>query len=80
MQSNYPTEIRLSPAVRETLARTSADVHRSLTQPARFLLALNAKARRTGSPIFAGVGLAKRAKSRAKGRIAKASRKANRER
>ena len=44
----------------------------------KMLLALNAKADRTGSPVFSGVGLAEKARRRAAGRVAKASRKANR--
>jgi hypothetical protein len=72
------TEIRLSPAVREVLGRSSASAHSGLTFGAKFLLALNYKATRTGSPVFAGVGLVERAARRAKGRAAKASRRANR--
>lgn len=82
MQSNYPTEIRLSEAAKAALGRVpvtpGTTVFDTLSPAAKFLVALNAKARRTGSPIFAGVGLSKRAKRRAAGRIAKASRKRNR--
>lgn len=78
MNPRQPTEIRLSDSAKAALGRTSADAHRHLTEGAKFLLALNAKAARTGSPVFAGVGLVEKARRRAAGRVAKASRKANR--
>ena len=63
--------IQLSPEVRSIIGR-------NLSMKSRTLLALNAKARREGTTLFGGVGLAEKQRRRAKGRIAKASRKANR--
>ena len=63
--------IQLSPEVRALL-----DVH--LTTKTKMLLALNAKATRTGTPVFEGVGLAEKARRRESGRRAKAARKATR--
>ena len=63
--------IQLSPEVQ-------AIIGRHLSMKSRVLLALNVKAQRTGSPLFTGVGLAEKEKRRRKGRVAKASRKANR--
>ncbi len=63
--------IQLSPEVKALLGS-------ALPMKSRVLLSLNAKANRTGSPVFTGVGLAEKARRRAKGRVAKASRKRNR--
>jgi len=49
-----------------------------LDADSKFLLALNAKATRTGSPIYAGVPAATRQKRRAAGKVAKRQRKVNR--
>lgn len=45
---------------------------------ARFLFALNAKANRTGSPIFAGIDRDEKARRRAKNKVARQSRRVNR--
>jgi hypothetical protein len=63
--------IQLSPEVKALLGS-------ALPMKSRVLLSLNAKADRTGSPVFAGVGQAEKDRRRAKGRVAKASRKRNR--
>jgi len=49
-----------------------------LDESSKFLLALNAKANRTGSPIFAGIPFTTRKQRRAAGKVAKAQRKVNR--
>lgn len=53
-------------------------IGQALPMEARVLLSLNAKARRTGSPVFTGVGLAEKNRRRAAGRRAKAARKITR--
>jgi hypothetical protein len=63
--------ITLSPEVRAAL-----DTH--LDTKSRFLLARNAKAQRTGSAVFSGVSALDKRRRRAAGKVAKASRKANR--
>lgn len=73
-----PAVVTLAPEVRETLGRSSAKVHAALTSEARFLVALSQKALRTGTPVFAGISPAERDRRRAKGRVARASRKMNR--
>ena len=70
--------ITLAPEVREALGRSSTQVHASLTQGARFLLALSAKEQRTGSAVFRGVPASVKAARRAAGKRAKAARKASR--
>lgn len=61
------------------MIKYAADLARTyLDTDSKFLLALNAKANRTGSPIYAGVPAATRQKRRAAGKVARASRKANR--
>lgn len=70
--------LNLSPAVREILGRTSPQQHVTMTQDVRFLAALTAKSERTGSPVYAGIPAAERSRRRAAGRVAKASRRANR--
>lgn len=77
-QPRMPVEFRLDPEVQAALGRTSAEAHSALTHGAKFLLALNAKAARTGSPVFAGVGLAEKARRRAAGKRQRAARKVNR--
>lgn len=49
-----------------------------LDYDSKFLLALNAKATRTGSPVFAGIPFVTKQRRRAAGKVAKASRKVNR--
>ena len=78
MSPPTPTPIELTEEVRTALGRTSAQAHASLTSGAKFLLALSAKAQRTGSPVFAGIPAAEKARRRAAGKRAKAARKANR--
>ncbi len=63
--------IQLSPEVKALLGS-------ALPMKSRVLLSLNAKADRTGTPVFTGIDPAEKARRRAKGRVAKASRKANR--
>ncbi len=63
--------IQLSPEVKALLGS-------ALPMKSRVLLSLNAKADRTGSPVFTGVGQAERDRRRASGRRAKAARKVNR--
>ncbi len=63
--------IQLSPEVKALLGQ-------ALPMKARVLLSLNAKADRTGTPVFDGIGAAEKSRRRAKGRVAKASRKRNR--
>lgn len=70
--------IQLSPDAREALGRTSVATHKALTHGVRSLAALNARSVRTGAPIFAGIPFAEKTKRRAAGKVAKASRKANR--
>lgn len=75
--------IRLSDAAKAALGRTGTkpqSVFDRLDVKGKYLIALNAKSDRTGAPVFAGVGLAEKSKRRAKGRVAKASRKQNRSR
>ncbi len=77
-QSARNVPMTLSPEVREILGRATAVEYDTLLSPVRFLAALGAKADRTGTPVFDGIGAAEKARRRAKGRVAKASRKANR--
>ncbi len=77
-QSARNVPMTLSPEVREILGRTTAVEYNTLLSPVRFLAALSAKADRTGSPMFAGISTAERDRRRAKGRVAKATRKRNR--
>jgi hypothetical protein len=63
--------VNLSPATRATLFG-------AMDLPSKFLLALNAKANRTGTPVFAGVDPVEKARRRAAGKVAKAQRKVNR--
>lgn len=70
----------MTPEVREVLGRSSAASYSALTEGVRFLAALNAKAVRTGSPVFAGVPYAEKQDRRAAGRRAKAARKLQRTR
>jgi len=73
-----PTPIQLSDDVRATLGRSSADAHAKLTHGTKFLLAVTAKAERTGSPVYAGIPAAERARRRAAGKRQRAARRAAR--
>jgi len=68
----------LSPEVLATLGRSSTEAHHALTFGAKALLALNAKAERTGSAIYGDVGSVERAKRRAVGKRQRAARRINR--
>ena len=68
----------LAPEVREALGRSSAEAHSALTAGAKFLLALNAKAERTGSPVYGDIGPVERARRRAVGKRQRAARRLNR--
>ena len=74
-QTDYAPRVaspmKLSPEV-------AAIVRPAMSVNAKFLIALNAKARRVGNPLFSGVGLAEKARRRKAGRVAKATRKSQR--
>ncbi len=70
--------VTLSPEVKAVLGRTSAEAHSHLTSGAKALLALNAKADRTGSPVYGDIGYVERARRRAVGKRQRAARKINR--
>lgn len=67
----FAPPMQLSPEV-------AAIVRPAMSVNAKFLIALNAKARRTGNPLFEGVGLAEKARRRKAGRVAKATRRSQR--
>lgn len=70
--------VTLSPQVLGALGRASAEAHSHLTSGAKFLLALNAKADRTGSPVYGDIGVVERARRRAVGKRQRAARKIGR--
>jgi len=63
--------VKFAPDVMQTLRD-------ALPMESRVLLSLNAKAARTGTPVFTGIPAAEKARRRKAGRVAKASRKRNR--
>lgn len=83
MISNYaprdPATITVADSVKDAVPGFGAGFD-ALSLPVKFLAALNARTDRHGRPIpmFAGIDPAEKARRRAAGRVAKASRKANR--
>ena len=53
-------------------------VRAHLDHDAKYLLSLSAKSDRTGAPVFGGIPYGEKLRRRAAGKVAKASRKANR--
>ncbi len=68
----------LSPEVKATLARSSAEMHQAATFDAKALFSLNAVAAQRGAPLFAGIPASEKARRRAVGKRQRQARKANR--
>jgi len=76
--NRYPGSATLTPEVKDVLGRSSAASYDAMTSGVRALAALNRVAVLRGTPLFAGIPYEEKARRRAAGKVAKATRKANR--